>query len=535
MKKYCIAFILLVSTFVFGQKKAPDNWQLMNPESDKVIGIGSEEAYKLLKDKTSKKVIVAVIDGGVDIEHEDLKNVIWTNVNEIPDNGIDDDKNGYVDDVHGWSFIGGKNGDINYEATEVARNYHRLNNKYKDLDTNTFSSVQKNEYAEYLKIKTAFLDDQNQKKQQLLSINVIADFLLKVKKQGDGSLTKESFNAFVPQTDMDKRLKRFLKLTFAFGLDVNEMDSQISEGKNQLENMLTYNSINTDSIRSYMVGDDLNNNNERYYGNNHVKGPDALHGTHVAGIIAAIRDNNIGIKGVANNVEIMVVRAVPNGDERDKDIANAIYYAVNNGATIINMSFGKDCSPDKKNVEDAVKYAVSKDVLLVHAAGNESANNDLKLTYPNRVTNANSVIPNWVEVGASSYKPGKKLIGAFSNYSKNRVDLFAPGVDIYSTVADNKYKIESGTSMAAPVVTGVAAVLRGYFPELKAEQIREVLMKTVFVYNKPVEVPGLFKNKIIKKLGRKPIKNKVSELCISGGIVNLNNAVIELLKFNSPK
>jgi len=276
-------------------------------------------------------------------------------------------------------------------------------------------------------------------------------------------------------------------------------------------------------MRQYIVGDDVNNPNERYYGNNHVQGPDASHGTHVAGIIAAVRNNNIGINGMTSNVKIMVLRAVPNGDEQDKDVANAIRYSVDNGATIINMSFGKGYSPDKKVVDEAVEYALSKDVLLIHAAGNDSKNLDEKESYPMRDLLSKTTVPNWIEVGANAYK-SKKLIANFSNYGSKRVDLFAPGVDIYSTIPDNKYLSQSGTSMACPSTAGVAALIRGYFPELKAHEVREVLMKTVVPYKKTVNVPGTKKD-----------KKKMNELCISGGFVNANNAARELMGLNKKK
>jgi cell wall-associated protease len=252
-----------------------------------------------------------------------------------------------------------------------------------------------------------------------------------------------------------------------------------------------------------------------------VKGPDALHGSHVAGIIAAMRDNNIGIKGIANNVKIMIVRAVPNGDERDKDIANAIRYAVDNGASVINMSFGKYYSPDKQLVDDAVKYAESKDVLLIHAAGNEAKNCDLEISFPSRALLSGDVAKNWIQVGANAYKKEKTMLASFSNYGKKTVDLFAPGVDIYSTAPDNKYISESGTSMASPSAAGVAAIIRSYFPELKAEEVKAVLMKTVTPLKKSLLVPGTRKE-----------KKKLNQLCISGGFINANNAVQELIGQN---
>ncbi len=524
MKKHFLIAILFIATTVSAQKKAPANWQLMNPKTDKVYGAGVEEAYKTLQGKTSKPVIVAVIDAGVDINHEDLKDVIWTNPGEIPDNGIDDDKNGYIDDVHGWSFIGGKNGDINYEATELARMYQSMTKKFKTVDTLHPSDADAKEYKEYKKIKVDFLKEQADQEQQLFGIELVSNFLDKVKKKNNGVLSKKSFDNYNAENEIETRLKKSLKLAFAFGLKADELDNHLKEGKEQIGNLVKYNKMNADSIRTYMVGDDINNPNERYYGNNHVQGPDALHGTHVAGIIAAERNNNIGINGIANNVKIMAVRAVPNGDERDKDVANAIRYAVDNGATVINMSFGKYYSPDKKVVDDAVEYALSKDVLLVHAAGNESKNKDVEDSYPSRELLSKKIVPNWIEVGASSYKKGKNMIASFSNYSCKRVDLFAPGVDIYSTIPDNKYINESGTSMASPATAGVAALIREYFPELKANEVRDVLIKTAVPYKRKVKVPGSKKDKM-----------KLKELCISAGFINANNAVKELMELNKKK
>jgi len=520
MKRIPILLSLFISTWAFAQKKGPDNWQTLDPKADKVYGTGVEQAYKTLNGKTAQTVIVAVIDGGTDVDHEDLKDIIWTNPGEIADNGIDDDKNGYIDDIHGWSFLGGKNGDINYEATELARMYMRMNKKFKDVDPSKLSGDEAKEYKEFERIKPEYMKAQAESESQAQQLGMLSDFIGKVKKQSGGEFSKSAVKAFVADNPRDEMIKKRMKLILAV-VSAKELDEQVTQGAGMIINMAKYNRMNVDSVRQYIVGDDPNNPNERYYGNNHVKGPDALHGSHVAGIIAAIRNNSIGINGIASNVKIMVVRAVPNGDERDKDVANAIRYAVDNGAKVINMSFGKYYSPDKKVVDEAVQYALSKDVLLIHAAGNESKDKDVEQSYPARELASGTTVPNWIEVGASGYKKGKTIIGSFSNYGKTKVDLFAPGVDIYSTVPDNKYIEESGTSMASPSTAGVAAVIRGYFPELKANEVREVLMKTVVPYKRKVKVPG-----------KKKSKAKLSELCISGGFVNTNNAVMELLGLN---
>jgi subtilisin family serine protease len=241
-----------------------------------------------------------------------------------------------------------------------------------------------------------------------------------------------------------------------------------------------------------IVGDNYSNTLEKYYGNNDVIGSDSHHGTHVSGSIAAVRDNNLGIKGVATNVKIMAIRVVPNGDERDKDVANGIRYAVDNGAKIINMSFGKSYSPYKKVVDEAVRYAESKGVLLIHAAGNSNQDNDVEANFPNRTYKAQGQeFSNWLEIGASSFQKGINLPADFSNYGKKSVDFFAPGVDILSTTPDNTYDTYSGTSMAAPTVAGVAALVLSYEADLDPLALRSLLIDTSRRYPKlMVNLPG---------------------------------------------
>lgn len=507
-----------ISTAMLAQPKGPANWPTFDPKVNGMYGTGIEEAYKTLSGKTAQTVIVAVIDSGTDPNHEDLKDVLWTNAAEIPDNGIDDDKNGYIDDIHGWSFLGGKNGDINYEATELSRMYMRMNKKFKDVNASSLSGDEAAEYKLFNdKIKPEYLKAQAETDAQAQQLEMLSGFMAKVKKQGNGVFSKSTVKSFVPDNPQDQMIKKRMKLILAL-VDDKELEQQVTQGAGMIINMAKLNKMNADSIRQYMVGDNPNDPNEKYYGCNRIQGPDALHGTHVAGIIAASRNNNIGINGIASNVKIMILRAVPNGDERDKDVANAIRYAVDNGAKVINMSFGKYYSPHKNVVDDAIEYARSKDVLLIHAAGNESKNRDLETTYPTRDLSNGTVASNWMEVGANGYKSGKTIVGNFSNYGQTKVDLFAPGVDVYSTLPDNKYANESGTSMASPAAAGVAAVIRGYFPELKADEVRAILMKTVVPYKKKVKVPG-----------NKKGKAKLAQLCISGGFINANNAVKELM------
>jgi subtilisin family serine protease len=271
-----------------------------------------------------------------------------------------------------------------------------------------------------------------------------------------------------------------------------------------------------------IVGDDYNNGRERFYGNADVTGPDADHGTHVSGIIGAVRDNAIGIKGVADHVRIMVLRVVPDGDERDKDVANGIRYAADNGARVINMSFGKGYSWDKRLVDDAVKYALSKDVLIVHAAGNDGSDLEKEKNYPVRIYADNSGAADaWIEVGASGFIDDSTLVASFSNFGRSLVDVFAPGVNIYSTTPGSHYANHDGTSMAAPVVTGLAALIREYYPRLTAVQVKDIIMRSVSRPDHPVTV----------KEDGVPQQVSLSTICVSGGIVNAYQALLLAAKY----
>src|SRR5690606_16666116 len=219
-------------------------------------------------------------------------------------------------------------------------------------------------------------------------------------------------------------------------------------------------------------------------------------------------------KGIADNVRIMSIRAVPNGDERDKDIANAIRYAADNGAHIINMSFGKGFSPQKEAVDKAVKYAESKGVLMIHAAGNGSDDLDREANFPNKTYLSGGQSKTWLEIGASSWGADLDMVGSFSNYGKKSVDLFAPGVEIYSTTPDDTYESLQGTSMAAPATSAVAAILMSYFPDLNAEQVKDILKQSTRKFD------GL---KVAKPGSQEPVA--FDQLSSSGGMVNAYEAV----------
>lgn len=514
---------LLTSICSLAQDAVPKDWFIKDPELDRVQGVSADRAYEtLLKGQLSRTVIVAVIDGGVDIQHEDLKNVIWINEDEIADNGIDDDKNGYVDDVNGWNFIGGKESNVDADTYELTREYKRLHAKFVQYENGgKIPKKQRAEYEEYLKIKDKFekLKTKNERMYEQIR-GVYLNFAssvdtLKYALNTDTLTLKqvEAYQPTEPVYNFAKGLITMLARNVGEDLSIEELLHELEQGYDELRTIVEF-GYNPDFDSRTIVGDNYADLYEKGYGNNDVAGPDAQHGTHVAGIIAADRTNQLGIKGIAEHVRIMPIRAVPNGDERDKDVANAILYAVDNGAQIINMSFGKGYSPEKVAVDKAVKYAEQKGVLLVHAAGNDGANNDEKPNFPNRTYLDGKEARNWLEIGASSFGSDEDFVGGFSNYGKKSVDLFAPGVEIYSTTPGNKYEELQGTSMAAPMASGVAAMLLSYFPDLTAVELRDILRNSSRKFDGlDVQAPG----------GKG--KSEFSDLSISGGLINAYEAV----------
>jgi cell wall-associated protease len=497
--------------------KSPQDWFNLDPQLDNFRGISTERAYKeLLPGKKSKTIIVAIIDSGIDINHEDLKDKIWVNPGEIPGNGIDDDKNGYVDDINGWNFIGNAKGEmINYDNLEMTRLYAKLKKIYDGKSATDFKGKQLNEFNLYESVKADFEKEHSEAEQNAnLYTNILTAYKaadLAIKKE----LKKEEYTIDEVKAikTEDKDLNQSIQMLLYFDM-MKIKPEDIEEGAKYFKNRLDYN-LNVDFEPRALVGDDYSNNSQKYYGNSSVMGPDAEHGTHVAGIIGANRDNGIGIKGIASDIKIMVIRTIPNGDERDKDVANAIYYAADNGANVINMSFGKDYSPLKEIVDKAVQYAEKKGVLMIHAAGNDSRDNDVKKNFPNPgYLKPKKNCATWIEVGASSYTGGEKFVASFSNYGQKSVDVFAPGVEIYSSVPGNKYKIEQGTSMAAPMVTGLAALIWSYYPKLTAADVKKIITESTVKYtNEVVGIPG------------SESSTEFGKLSITGGVVNAYNAL----------
>ena len=470
-------------------------------------GISLEKAYNALKGRKAQTVIVGVVDSGVDINHEDLKSIIWTNPKEIPNNGIDDDKNGYVDDVHGWNFLG----EINQENLE----YVRILKKGNTNDPDYKRAEEK--YDKEFKDATEKIELYSQIRERIAQ----SDALIQ-KHLGKKEYTAEDLDTIDTSSLQLLGAVRGMKYLLGNDVTVKETLEELSDGIKHYEERLKY-GLNKEFNPRAVLKDNPDDINDKIYGNNNVVGPTAegaLHGTHVAGIIAAVRHNNIGIDGVADHVRIMPIRTVPDGDEYDKDVALALHYAIDNGAKVINTSFGKEFSPHKEWVYDALKYAAEKDVLIVNAAGNDTKNIDTQLTFPDDNIDGKEFTDTMITIGALNYEYNENLVASFSNYGKNNVDLFSPGVQIYATVPENKYKFLDGTSMAAPEVAGVAALIRAYFPTLKAREVKQILMESGLVPTvKEVLVGGRGEEQEAKRM-------LFSELSKSGKIVNAYNAII---------
>lgn len=511
------------------QKEIPRGWHLMDKTDSGFYGISIDKAYAFLKsaNRKAKPVIVAVIDSGIDTLHEDLKSVLWTNAGEIPGNQIDDDKNGYVDDVHGWNFLGGTDGkNVEKDSYEGARVYHRFKSELENIDP-TLVKFNAEGYAKYEMWKRAKeeLKEDSQAGAELIMMKRVYGNLVKSDSILRKALGKDTFAgkdlANLNPIEPDQKRAKNALYNLMLNNDALEatniaflgefgayIDGQEAKAKAAEQAPFPY--------RSSIVKDNYEDKNDRFYGNNNimVSTQAALHGTHVSGIIAAARANGKGMDGIADQVQIMTLRAVPDGDEHDKDIALAIRYAVDNGAQIINMSFGKSYSPEKKWIDEAVSYAASKDVLLVHAAGNDGKNLDTSYNFPTPTFLDSKRAQNWITVGASGDNTAGGIVAGFSNYGKNEVDVFAPGVKIYSTVpGGNTYQFLQGTSMASPVVAGVAALLLEYYPSLSAVQLKEIIEKSSIPFKDSVRTPGTGQLKALSSLSK------------TGGIINAYEAV----------
>lgn len=498
------------------------NWSSLDIVKDTVPGMSVDRAYEeLIRNRKGETVIVGVIDSGLDIEHEDLVNVLWVNPGEIPGNGIDDDNNGYIDDVHGWNFLGDMLGD-NMEFVRIVREWGP---KFEGDNAQAMIAKYGEEYKLYQKAKAEFEKEKNETQTNLFQYKMM---LSQIKPANDAMvdlLGKEDYtvedleNIENPTMEQQNQID-MLSQMLHFEDSVSEVIKQMQRGIDYFQSRMDYH-FNTEEDFRAIIGDDPKDITDKYYGDNNVMsidetGDNAKHGTHVAGIIAAERNNGLGVNGVANNVKIMAVRAVPDGDEYDKDVALAIRYAVDNGATVLNTSFGKYYSPNAEWVYDAIRYAAQNDVLIVNAAGNDGFDLDTVNVFPNdQVDNGEEICDSFITVGALNPTYGENMIATFSNYGKINVDVFAPGVRIYAPTPLNSYEFLSGTSMAAPNVAGVAAMIRSLYPNLTAPQVKQVILDS-----------GISPNVEVILGGDPSHRDNFRNISKSGKIVNLYNALL---------
>jgi subtilisin family serine protease len=527
MKKLSYFFIAILffsnSGFAQSTDTIPKNWHQLDKVTTGYYGISLDKAYAFIKEKKlkSKTVVVGIIDSGIDSTHEDLKDILWNNPGEIPGNGIDDDHDGHIDDIHGWNFIGGSDGrNVKEDSYEAARVYNVLKLKFGTPapDSTDVTPQDRPQLAVYKKAEA--------KVEGGIDPSEIA-FLKIVRPQfakGDSIIEKEmgkeeysctDLQTYSPDSIDAKVVKKFM-LNICRANSSNEITNKelLDEMDGELRKAESADHA-PEPYRQEIVKDDETNINDRNYGNNDIKASTSFHGTHCAGIIGAVRNNSIGVDGIADNVRIMMVRAVPDGDEHDKDIANAIRFAVDHGAKVLSMSFGKDFSPQKQWVDDAVRYAESKDVLMIHAAGNDAKDLDSTDNFPNPTfIDGSGRSGTWITVGASGSPQTGSITANFSNYGKSEVDVFAPGVQIYSSIPDgNKYGRASGTSMACPVVAGIAALIREYYPDLSAKQVKYVIENSVVAPDVKVKIPG--SDSLVY----------LSDISKTGGIVNAYQAL----------
>ncbi|MDG1778172.1 MAG: S8 family peptidase [Flavobacteriaceae bacterium] len=482
------------------------NWSHFDLKKDTIPGISLNLAYEKIVRPKSKTIIVAVIDSGIDITHEDLRENIWVNQGEIPNNGIDDDQNGYIDDINGWNFLGEANNE-QLEYVRLLASKNTSHPRYREAE-----ELYNKERKEYTGLKQQYISILEQVN---TSEKAVLDYLKK------DSFSKEDVCGITTKDPTLRQHLSIIKQSYGFGYEsIDDLKKDLEKDLKSFNERLDYN-LNIDYDGRSIVNDNPDDLNDKDYGNNNVMPKEGRsHGTHVTGIIAAKRNNGIGINGAADNVKIMAIRNTPNGDEYDKDVALAVYYAVDNGAKVINMSFGKGFSDHSNWVRDAIAYAGKNDVLIVAAAGNDGSNTDEVESYPDdQIGKGPEVSDTFLKVGATTYDYSSGLVAVFSNYGKSSVDVFAPGQQIYSSYPKNKYEFAQGTSMAAPLVAGVAALIFSQYPNLNAAQVKKIIMESGLPIQKRVSLEG---GNIVE----------FNSLSKSGKLVNAYNALIMASKYS---
>mgnify|MGYP000162688740 FL=1 len=544
-----ISYAQLIGTGGSTQKKQSDlDWYNCSFDKDGVYGCEVNKAYDFLKDrKIKKRPIVALIGTGIDVEHEDIKQAIWVNPKEKAD-GKDNDKNGLVDDINGWNFLGGKDGQV-MEATmrEGDREFLRLKDKYADyiFDGKNYNKVIDGKLTKVADPEN--IEEYNYYRNQVLPESPMAgtysgwqltdvlkayadkfDQMMKERFPGK-ELTEADFSiCYDPKAPRDS-LSEVSFMMCAMGFGVYKTDkwetvysgiksgAQIEQAKAEYERKVGQ--FGADG-RKDIIGDNYLDINDNKYGNNVLLTADAAIGTMEAGIIVAKRENGLGGNGIMDQAEIMTLRVAANGEPYLKDIALAIRYAVDHQADIIMLPVQNTLYPEdqKKWISEALEYAESKGVFCVTPAWEGAQDLAVETYYPNRWMTGKKELTNLMVV-CSSDKNGNPSMN--SNYGAKEVDLYAPGMEIYSTYTGDTYQSGTGLGLAAATTVGVAALIKAYYPHLTGTQIRNILLETV-TSRKDAEVEkGIV-------VDGKPTQDLFlfGDLCLSGGIINAYQAVV---------
>lgn len=531
------------------RKKQSDlDWYNCSFGEDGVYGAEVNKAYEFLKGKKVKKrPVVALIGTGLDVEHEDLKQAIWVNPGEQAD-GKDRDKNGFIDDINGWNFLGGKNGQVMERLIQEGdREFLRLKDKYADyitsngeffkiIDGKRVKVSAPENLSEYSYYKNVVMPES-----QLARIYggwnmayVIAEYGQKFKEDlrakfpGQRITLQEFQTCYDPNAPQDTLSDvTFTLIATAFQLYKTDdldfvyktfVETGVARGKESYEEALK--AYGYDG-RKDIVGDDYLNINDNKYGNNVLLTSDAGLGTMQGGIIGGKRGNGLGNDGIMDEAEIMALRVTASGGEPYiKDMVLAIRYAADHGVDIIVLPQQNTLYPDgqKEWMIEALRYAESKGILVIVPAWELSQDLAKQTFYPNRRMTGDKELTNLMVI-SSSDKEGNPSLNA--NYGAKELDLFAPGINIYSAYTGDTYQIGSGVGLASASVAGVAALIKAYYPHLTGSQIRDILLESV-TSRKGVEV-----EKGIEVDGKQTQDLFLfDDLCLSGGILNAYQAIM---------
>jgi subtilisin family serine protease len=553
MKKiYILIASLLIGVAGYAQN---ENWHHLAPE-DGVFGAAIERAHAAARESglrpARRPITIALIGGGIDISHKAISDIIWVNRRERRINGRDNDRNGWIDDRHGWNFLGNDTMTINSLSTMGDREFLRLKDKYNHflfvedgiaymfddelgalVETEPPADMEEFEY--FLRVVTE--SELAETNRGVMLAKAVVWYIREIGHSmrmayPERVLTRTDFGEFVraqqSTTAMQDALFAFIDLMFmsANTEDWNTMAAFADTEFIPIQELRHERAMARRFPREReLIGDDPNDLNDKGYGNNNLLANNALRNTMIAGIIGA-GGGQSEIRGITNNVQIMTLRIEADfGEPYMKDMALAIRYAVEQGADIIQLGATNRLFPRHQShwVEEALRYAEQRNVLVVIPVRDLSSNLDDFPFYPNRNLSTGT-LSNIITVAASDSLGNPFL---WANFSETELDIFAPGVEIKSAMPGNRYAIDSGSAYAAAMVTGVAAFIKNYFPQITPAQMRQLLIDTV-TDRSDAEVEKQYRATAGSMRGRIATDLFLfSDLCVSGGILNAERAIKE--------